>query len=182
MRIFPIRVFPSQTPGLFIWVNDAIHVKMKAMTAQTSTKLTELKASGSYARHRRQKLWQIILPVGLGAVLILAALGMVIYTAVRAPAGKSVSQWADVSMIWLIIPALFIALVIAAVLFTVVWLLTRLLKILPQYTSVAQYYVGIAVENIRSGADKVAKPFIAGKGFAAMVSELLNRLVGRRRI
>lgn len=154
---------------------------MKAMIAQTSTKITESKTSGSYARHRRQKIWQIILPVGLGAVLILAALGMVIYTAVRTPAGESVSQWADVSMIWLIIPALFIALVIAAVLFTVVWLLTRLLKILPQYTSTAQYYVGIAVENIRSGADKMAMPFIAGKGFVAMASELLNRLVGRRR-
>jgi heme/copper-type cytochrome/quinol oxidase subunit 2 len=154
---------------------------MKAMTVQKTTKITESKTSGSYARHRRQKLWQIILPVGLGVVLILAALGMVIYTAVRTPAGQSVSQWADVSMIWLIIPALFIALVIAAVLFTVVWLLTRLLKILPQYTSTAQYYVGIAVENIRSGADKVVMPFIAGKGFVAKVSELLSRLVGRHR-
>jgi hypothetical protein len=151
------------------------------MNAQAPTNLTELSTSESYTRHQKQRFWQIIAPVGFGVLLILIILGLVISTAVGTGGAESVSQWADTSVIWLALPALLFALVLAVILFMMVWLLARLLKILPQYTMAAQYYAGVISDFIHTGADKLVAPIIAVKGYGATVSALMNALLGRRR-
>ena len=151
------------------------------MNAHTPSNLTEHSPSLSYARHQRQKFWHIIVPVGLGALLILVILGLVIAATAGAEGADSVSQWADTSVIWLSLPALLFTLVLAVILILMVWLLSRLLKILPQYTSKAQDYAGLIAYFLRSGADKLVAPIIAVRGFGATVSALINALLGRRR-
>lgn len=165
----------------FVLVIYTTHVKIKTMNVHTPSNLTELSPSLSYARHQRQKFWHIIVPVGLGVLLILVILGLVIAATVGTDGAESVSQWADTSMIWLSLPILLFALVLALILILMIWLLARLLKILPQYTSTAQHYAGVIAYFLRTRADKLVAPIIAVRGFSTKMSALMNALVGRRR-
>lgn len=151
------------------------------MNAQTPTNLRELPTSESYSRHQKQRFWQIIAPVGFGTLLILVILGLVIFTAAGTGGADPVSQWADTSVIWLSLPALLFTLVLAVILFTMVFLLARLLKILPQYTLTFQYHASVISRSILNGADKLVAPIMTIQGFGATVSAFMNALLGRRR-
>ncbi len=66
----------------------------------------------STLKHRRDLNRQIILPIVLAT---LAAVGLAILSGLAATTNSSsVSLWADISLIWLIIPMMFMALVIMA--------------------------------------------------------------------
>jgi heme/copper-type cytochrome/quinol oxidase subunit 2 len=58
----------------------------------------------TYERHRKEVMWQILAPVIIGAVIILA---LAILAATRTDA--QVSKGADVSVIWMITPMLIVA-------------------------------------------------------------------------
>jgi len=151
------------------------------MNANRPQQLIDLSTSESYSRHQKQRFWQIIAPVAIGTLLILVVFTLVIVTAVGTEAGGSVSQWADTSLIWLSLPVMLFALILALILLAMIWLLARLLKILPHYTLAARYYAGLIFGYITSGADKLVTPIIRVKGFGATVSGLMNALLGRRR-
>jgi hypothetical protein len=151
------------------------------METHTPTQTTEYPKTASYQRHRRQSFWQIIAPVGFGTLLVLVILALVILRAVVTDAGVQVSQWADTSLIWLILPALLFALVLTLVLVGMIYLLARLLKIVPGFTYKVQYYVGLVSDYVDSFADKVAAPIIAVKSAGATVSALFGSIFGGRR-
>ena len=151
------------------------------MNEQTSQKMTEISISESYARHQRQRFWQIIAPVGLGVLLILVVLALVIFTAVGTQGDEPVSQWADTSMIWLSMPALLFTLILVLILFAMIFLLAKLLKILPKYTMTLQQYAAMISRSINHRADQLVAPIIGIRGGKATVSAFLNALLGRRR-
>ena len=151
------------------------------METHTPTQTTEYPKTASYQRHRRQSFWQIIAPVGFGTLLVLVILALVILRAVGTDAGGHVSQWADTSLIWLIPPVLLFALVLTLVLVEMIYLLARLLKIVPGFTFKVQYYVGLVSDYVDSFADKVAAPIIAVKSAGATVSALFGSIFGGRR-
>lgn len=151
------------------------------MNTYTPSNLAESSTRLSYARHQRQRFWHIIVPVGIGTLLILVILALVIVTAAGTDGAESVSQWADTSLIWLSLPVLLFTLVLAVILFMMVWLLARLLKILPEYTLTAQYYASVIAHFLHNWADKLVAPIMTVKSFSATVSALMNALMGRRR-
>jgi hypothetical protein len=151
------------------------------METHTPTQAAEFPKTASYQRHRRQSFWQIIVPVGFGTLLVLGILALVILEAVGTDAGGQVSQWADTSLIWLILPALLFALLLTALLVGMIYLLARFLKILPRFTFKAQYFVGLVPEYVESFADKLVSPIIAVKGAGATVSALFRSIFGGRR-
>jgi len=151
------------------------------MNAQTPIKKTVSSTSESFARHQKQRFWQIIAPVGLGVLLILVILALVILTTVRTDAGGPVSRWADASLIWLSLHALLFTLVFALILVGLVFVMAKLLNVLPKYTLTVQQYVKMISGGIISGADKLVAPIIAIKSFNARVSALMDGLLGRRR-
>ncbi|OQX64097.1 MAG: hypothetical protein B5M51_04295, partial [Anaerolinea sp. 4484_236] len=61
----------------------------------------------SYQLHRRQFIWQILAPILIVAILVIAAS---VFAATRNE--NQASVWADISLIWLIIPAFFFALIL----------------------------------------------------------------------
>lgn len=143
--------------------------------------MVEIPVTESYSRHRRQRFWQVLAPVGIGVLIILVILGLVISTAVATDAGPPVSQWADTSLIWLSMPALMFAVILALILIGMVYLMARLLKVLPGYTFKAQYYVALGKNYIITFADKIVAPIIAVKGASATVSALFGSIFGYRR-
>ncbi len=181
ITIYPRVRLNLRTVWAFILVNRLTHVKIETMDKQTSPTMADTLVSESLRRHQKQRFWQILVPVGVGVVVILVILALVIQTALGTQAGGPVSQWADASLIWLFLPAVLFALVLALILCALAYFLARLLKILPNYTYLAQQYVGLAAVYIRIGADKVAAPVIAVKSAGATVSAFLRALSGRNR-
>jgi hypothetical protein len=154
---------------------------MNVMNTHTPTQMAEIPRSESYSRHRRQRFWQVIAPVGFGVLVILVILGFVINAAVVTGGGDPVSQWADTSMIWLSLPGLMFALVVTIILIGMIYLMANLLKILPGYTFKLQYYVALGKDFIDTFADKVVAPIIAVRSASATVSALFGSIFGRRR-
>jgi hypothetical protein len=61
----------------------------------------------TYQKHRREIFWQITIPLLIGVLIVL-----VVAVGVTFGSAMDVSRWADISLIWLILPALLIALVL----------------------------------------------------------------------
>lgn len=151
------------------------------MNTHTPTQMAEIPQTESYLRHRQQRFWQVLAPVGFGVLVILVILGLVISTAVVTDAGGPVSQWADTSIIWLSLPALMFAMVMALLLIGMIYLMARLLQVLPGFTFTIQYYVDLGTDFVVTMADKVVAPIIAVKSASATVSALFGSIFGRRR-
>ena len=108
--------------------------------------------------HKRQFVWQILLPILLVILLGLAVGGLTI-TASLANASNA-SLWADVSIIWLLIPALVFALVAIAILGFAIYGLAKVLQVAPTYTGKAQGIFALISALIRKVADGLTKPFV----------------------
>jgi hypothetical protein len=110
--------------------------------------------SPSVHAHKRQLLWQILVPICVVTALILV---VAILVATGATATRT---WADVSTIWLIAPVLVFALFFVAVLGLLIYGFARLLQITPRYTGKAQDFFVLVSAWARSIADGVARPFV----------------------
>ncbi|MCK7481628.1 MAG: hypothetical protein M0C28_33975 [Candidatus Moduliflexus flocculans] len=109
-----------------------------------------------YKRHREQLAWQIILPMVLSVVLCIALIVLIGFATFRD--GGDVGRWAAISTIWIVVPIMIGSLIVLAIVGGLVYLMAKLLNIMPTYTGMAQDYVHIAVGYIKRGADAVVKP------------------------
>jgi len=107
--------------------------------------------------HRREVFWQITFPLVIGAILIL---GLAVWTAIAAAQGGNVSQPADASLVFLIIPTMAMAfillVIIAGFAYAVIWLN----KSIPPYACQVQDFFASARDILRVGADKVVEPIL----------------------
>ncbi|HSB66844.1 MAG TPA: hypothetical protein VLD65_09705 [Anaerolineales bacterium] len=92
----------------------------------------------THLEHRREVFWQISLPLVVGILIILATLGAIVFATLQPV--TDVERWADVSLIWLILPSLFFALIFLAILAGFIYLVSFLLRLIPRYTLVIQLY------------------------------------------
>ncbi len=114
-----------------------------------------LPVSPSLRAHRRQFAWQILIPLLLGA-------GMIITAALFVTIGGSADTglWRDVSLIWMLFPALFITLTLVIVLGAAIYGLGRLSRAAPRYTGRAQELFVQAAQGFHRLADSAARPLI----------------------
>jgi len=127
----------------------------------------------SYKKHRKELMTQIILPIVLTVILIIAAIVLVNIATFRD--GGDVARWAAVSTIWIVIPLMIGMLIFLALLVGLIYLLARLLNVTPTYTGRVQDYVRKAAVYIKQGADAVVKPVIGLEGFVASIKKFLGR-------
>ena len=71
----------------------------------------------THATHRREVFWQITLPLIIGILLMVAAIVAIILSATQPV--TDLERWAGVSLIWMILPSLFFALIILVI--SLVW-------------------------------------------------------------
>lgn len=93
----------------------------------------------SYIKHRRETTRQILLPVILSGVLILALFVLVAYSTFAG--NGDVERWAAISTVWIVIPLMALLLAVMVFLWAAVYGLHRLLNITPEYTGIAQEIV-----------------------------------------
>lgn len=130
----------------------------------------------THEAHRREVLWQVTVPliIGIVAILVLA------FLAARG-ATDNVSRWADISLIWLILPMLFITLIfillVGAIAYGVIWLVRKL----PVYARRAQDLVASLVALTRRLGDAVVEPIIRIRSYRAAMEALRRELRGSPR-
>ncbi len=129
----------------------------------------------SYLRHRQQRNVQIILPVVLSALLLVAIVALI--SSATFNANGDVARWAAISAIWIIVPILIAGLITLALLSALVYGMARLLSALPHYTGVAQDYVYIAQNYIARGADAISQSVIKVDSFIANVKTFFQRII-----
>jgi uncharacterized membrane protein len=128
----------------------------------------------SYLRHRKQHTTQIILPIVISVILMIALI--VLISLVTFNSNGDVNRWAAISTIWIIIPTLLAGLLLLAILIGLIYLMARALKALPYYTGLAQDYVNIAKAYITRGADMAAKPVFAVDSVVETIKAFLERI------
>ena len=110
----------------------------------------------SYRLHRRQVAWQIILPIVLAA-LVLIAVAVLVSMAVAA-GNPQVTRWADVSAVWLSIPVLIGGLLMLVVLIALAWAIGKGAGFIPPYSYKAQVFVSEVEKRIKQGAAYAYRP------------------------
>ena len=128
----------------------------------------------SYLVHRKQRNTQIILPVVLGALLMIGLIVLICLATFKS--GGDVGRWAAISTIWIVIPILLAGLITLALLIGCIYLMARALGALPHYTGIAQDYVYLARSYIIRGADMAAKPILAINGFIESINAFIGRI------
>ncbi|HQV94267.1 MAG TPA: hypothetical protein PLA27_00660 [Anaerolineales bacterium] len=127
----------------------------------------------SYKRHRRETMWQIILPVALTAILFVALIALINIATFNQ--GGDAGRWAAISTIWIVIPVMVAGLILLALLVALAYLMKRLLGIAPTYTGLAQDYVHLAASYIKRGAEMAVKPVLFLDGIGASVKAFFGR-------
>jgi hypothetical protein len=128
----------------------------------------------SYRRHRKELVWQIILPVVLTALLLIALIVVINIATFRD--GGDVARWAAISTIWIVIPIMIGLLVFTALLGGLVYLMQKLLNITPTYTGIAQDYVYIAQGYIKRATEAIVKPVLELNGILASIIAFFERM------
>jgi hypothetical protein len=125
----------------------------------------------THKAHRREVLWQVTVPLIIG-VLVLLALAVL-----SAMGGTDqVSRWGDVSLIWLILPSLLVALIFlvitAGLAFGVIWLV----RVLPGYARQLQALFETVTVKVKQISDLMVEPFLRIQSFIAGVQTLMRAL------
>src|SRR5512147_1520324 len=128
----------------------------------------------SYLKHRKQIVWQIILPVALTSLLIVALI--VLINIATFNQGGDVARWAAISTIWIVIPIMIGMLIFLALLVGLVYLMKKLLNVTPTYTGMAQDYVHIGAGYIRRAADAIVKPVLQLNGILASINAFFEKM------
>jgi len=91
----------------------------------------------------------------------------------------SLTQLSDTALIWLIAPGLFFALITVVILGGLIYGIAKLTGILPRYTGMAQYYVGLVPVQIKKWSDKAVSPILAVESTGARFRKFWSALTRR---
>lgn len=112
----------------------------------------------THQKHRREVFWQVTLPLALGGGLLLATAALTVWGGVSGRA--DVSLWADISLIWLILPWLLFTLIFVIILAGLVYAVTMMLKGLPPLAYRVQRGFQRAGVLVRSYSDRLVEPIL----------------------
>ena len=128
----------------------------------------------SYKRHRKQVMWQIILPMVLTSLLLITLIVLISIATFRD--GGDVGRWAAISTIWIVIPIMIGLVIVVAILGGLVYLMQKLLHITPTYTSLAQDYVYLAEGYIKRATEAIIKPVLQLNGILASILAFFEKI------
>jgi hypothetical protein len=129
----------------------------------------------THARHRRETLTQITLPFAASVILILGLVALVIW---MGTAGEH-SQWADVSLIWLLIPVMFVSFLFLLILAGITYGLIWVIGILPHYSKRVQDFFSLIRVRVAHLDNRMVEPILGIQGMTASMRALI-RALGRR--
>lgn len=123
----------------------------------------------SYRKHRRDLTHQILLPILLVTLIGLGLAVLVVYGAVGGHA--AVSLWADISLIWLILPLMLLALLLLVLTIGLVYGLAKLLGVAPRYTGLVQHYALWLNAEIVRWTEQIIQPVLSFKAWMGIFTK-----------
>jgi hypothetical protein len=108
--------------------------------------------------HRQQSLWQIKLPIAISILLVSVSAVMVLVAGFGQGAG--LSTLSDISVIWLIVPMLILGSMLVVVQVALIYMLVRLLPIVPRSSRQMQDFFVLLSKRVRRISDKSTEPFL----------------------
>jgi hypothetical protein len=112
----------------------------------------------THLEHKREVFWQITLPLLVGILLILAAVGAIIFFTIQPV--TDVERWADVSLIWLIPPMLILAFIFLVLLAGLIFAVSFLLRMIPHYAWLIQRYLEQGMSKVRQVLNLSTEPIL----------------------
>jgi hypothetical protein len=122
------------------------------------------------AAHKKEFGTQVVLPLVLFLLSFAGAAWALIYYEVG-----SIARWSQVATIFLVIFWMVVGLIILSLLGALVYLVSRLLQLLPMYTRMAQDGIETIKHQVETGADITVKPVIKIQSFLAVIDALRGR-------
>lgn len=126
------------------------------------------------ARHHHEMIWQVFLPVAIGAVLVLLLMVLTI-----SGTNYWVSKGADAALIWLISPQLVVSLIVIVINSAFIYGLFRLLQVLPGYSRLILNYFLTAGVYVSQFSNKVVEPILRTRTISASVRQFGRSLRGK---
>ena len=126
----------------------------------------------SYLNHRRQLWTQILVPLLVAVLFILAIFILTIMVTFRD--NGDVGRWAAISTIWIVLPFMAAGLIALIIFGLFIYGMARLLALIPPYSGQAQKILWRVQGYIQRGADEVIKPIFALEGVAATFKRLFG--------
>lgn len=120
---------------------------------------------------RRQIRLQLILPLVIGLLMIVAVAIWIFFAGYG-----STSVWADLAVILLAIPMLFLGLILLAVLVVLTYAVGHLIGVLPTPLRRAHRVAARSAREARRGGDLAAKPFVAVPAVWSSLSVFMRRV------
>ena len=126
------------------------------------------------ARHQKEVLWQITLPLILGILLFLGA-------AILASLGASgdISRWADATLVWLILPWLVVAFLVIAILSGLVYGVVKLIQVVPYGFFRLNEFIRRIQGIISRAGDKAVEPVLKAASLKGRLKALSSRAIWR---
>jgi hypothetical protein len=117
--------------------------------------------------HRKQVLWQITVPLIIAAILILVL-------AVLAATGSSqgASLWADIALIWLLIPVMIASLILLVLLAGLVYAVVWLVRAIPAYALQAQNFMMMVASQVERLGNLIVEPIMRANAILASLQAL----------
>ena len=124
----------------------------------------------TYQKHRQEVLWQITIPLVVGAILILIPVVLVILASVTGV--SQLDKLAQVSLIWLIIIGMAISLLILILTVVVIYATTAVLRNASPYARQIQDTFLLIGLRISQYSDKAVEPILRYQSFTASLGVL----------
>jgi predicted PurR-regulated permease PerM len=128
------------------------------------------KKTVSYKAHKKDFLWQILVPILVALILVIVA-----SVSVATGSDASTSRWADISTIWILIPLLISAFITLIILAGIIYGMSQLLNITPTYTQKLYALILLAGQKIESLADGAAKPIFFVEELSASIKSIFRQ-------
>ncbi len=127
----------------------------------------------SYRRHRRQVWTQILLPLVLAVIVMIAVILLTCLATFRDQSDPG--RWAAISTIWLTLPMMVAGLLFLILLVGMIYLLAQLMDLIPPYSYLAQKIIYRLEANTKRAADMVFRPVL----FVELIGMRIRKLLGR---
>lgn len=170
-------LFGLRFNGRLAWEIGLSHVKIEVMETKPVKPNDIIKLSPSLQRHKKQRFWQILAPVLLGSMITLAAAVLMILALTGDVSGINLSQVADTSLIWLILPVVIFGVVFGMIILGMIYTAARLLNVLPHYTFLFQQYAALVEAKIKLWTKKGMDPVITVESVKSAVSAFFKNLL-----
>jgi hypothetical protein len=121
--------------------------------------------------HRKQVLWQITVPLVIGAVIIL-----ILAVLVTTGSPQTASLWADISLVWLIIPVMIVSLILLVLLAGLAYAVIWLVRTIPGYAMQAQNFMIMIVRQVEKLGNVIVEPILRVNAFLASLQALSRSL------